>query len=122
MPEGKQEVVYSGMRHAPSFYIKLFSLTSVMKKVAKIISEGMQLIMKNGPVTLTFQQCLETTSSFVLGLKIKPKVSEFSGYMGKIKNLMWQNGMDDSRHVSKDVMHHMANYYGKTIHKQILKL
>jgi len=58
-----------------------------MKKGAKIISKGMQLIVKNGPVTLTFQQCLETTSSFVLGLEIKPKVSEFAGYTGKNRKL-----------------------------------
>ncbi len=96
MPEGKKEVIISGVRYLLGFYIKLFSLTSAMKKGAKIISEGMQLIMKNGPVTLTFQQCLETTSSFVLGLKNKPKVSEFAGYTRKIENLMQQNGMDNS--------------------------
>jgi len=47
MPEGKKEVIISGVRYVPGFYVKLFSITSAMKKRAKITSEGMQLTVEN---------------------------------------------------------------------------
>jgi len=74
-------------------YVKLFRIMSAMKNGAKRISEGMQLKVKNRTTKLVFQKCLETKSSFVLGLKLKPKTSEFAGYAGKIKKLMQRNGM-----------------------------
>jgi len=117
MLEGKTEVVISGMRYVPGFYIKLFSITSAMKG-AKIISEGMQLTVKNGPTKLTFRQCLETASSFVLGLKIKPKASEFTGYTGKNWKLNATEWHGQLRHISDDAMHRTASYYGKAIHKK----
>ncbi len=83
MPEGKKEIVLSSVCYVPGFYVKLFSLMSAMKNGAKLISEGMKLMVENGPVKLKFKKCLEMKSSFVLGLEIKPKPSEFAGFTGK---------------------------------------
>jgi len=116
-PEGKKEIVISGVRYIPGFYMKLFSITSAMKNGAKIISEGMKLTVKNGPVKVEFDKCLETKSSFVLGLKIKPKTSKFAGFTGKSQKMDAKEWHRMLGHVSDDTMRRMGNYYGKTVEK-----
>ncbi len=115
MPEGMKEVIISGMRYVPGFYVKLFSITSAMKKGAKITSEGMQLTVENGPMKLVFRQCLETTSSFVLGLEIKPKASKFAGFIGKSQKMDAQEWLRQLGHVSDDIMRRTATYYGQRL-------
>jgi len=68
--------------------VKLFSITCAMKKEAKIVCKGMQLMVKNGMTKLTFKKCLETQSSFVVRLEIKPKTSNLQGMQGKVKKWM----------------------------------
>jgi len=70
MPEGKKEIVISGVHYIPSLYVKLFSITSAMKNRARIISEGMRLMIENCPIKLAFEKCLKMKSSFVLELEI----------------------------------------------------
>jgi len=66
--------------------MKLFSITSAMKNGTNIISKEIQLMVENGTIKLIFEKCLEMKSSFVLGLKLKPKTSKFVGYAGESKD------------------------------------
>ncbi len=69
IPEGKREVILSEVHYVPGFYMKLFSVTRAMKNGARAISEGTRMTIENGPNKLIFKNCLETGSSFVLGLE-----------------------------------------------------
>jgi len=72
MPEGMRKVILSEVRYVPGFYVKLFSVTRAMKNGARAISEGNRMTIENGPNKLIFKNCLETGSSFVLGLELWP--------------------------------------------------
>jgi len=117
-PEGKKEVILTSVCYVPGFYVKLFSLMAVMKNGAKLVSKGMNLTVENGPVKLEFTKCLETESSFVLGLKIKPKTYEFAGYTGKNRKINAVEWHGQLGHASDDIMRRTAAYYGKTVHKK----
>jgi len=91
-PGGKKEVIFSGVRYIPGFYVELFSVTSAMKNGAKIASKGMQLMVENGPMKLIFQKCLEMKSSFVLDLRLSPRQANLQGMQGKVKKWMQRNG------------------------------
>jgi len=114
-PEGKKEIVLSGVCYIPGFYVKLFSLMSAMKNGAKLISKGMKLTVENGPVMLKFKKCLETKSSFVLGLEIKPKTSEFARFTGKSRKMDVKEWHRQLGHILDDTMCHTASYYGRDI-------
>ncbi len=118
-PEGKKEIILSDVCYVPGFYVKLFSLTSAMKNGAKLTSKGMKLTVENGPVKLEFEKCLETKSSFVLGLDLKPKMSKFVGYAGKSQKMDANKWHGQLGHVSDDAMRHTANYYGRKVHEKL---
>ena len=109
--EGIQHITLQEVRYIPGFYVKLFSLTSALKNGAKITSEGLKMIVANGPIKLEFTKCMETKNSFVSGLELKPLPrSEMAAYTSNEKNgKEWHQKLG---HVSDDIAHHTAKYYG----------
>jgi len=55
MKEGKLiKITLEEVRYVPGFHAKLFSIPCMMRRGAKISSEGMILTVENGPVKLVF--------------------------------------------------------------------
>jgi len=70
MQEGKaMMIILDEVQYVPGFYRKVFSLTTAMRRGAKISSEGMAITVANGPVKLIFGSCRKEENDFVLGLK-----------------------------------------------------
>jgi len=117
-PEGKREVILSEVRYVPGFYVKLFSVTRAMKNGARAISEGTRMTVGNGPIKLVFENCLETGSSFVLGLKLRPISKQMAAYAVRNVNNSVREWHGQLGHISNNIMQRTATYYGKRIREK----